>query len=97
MLRQDRGHNGAKGNPDANPEAASLAALALGESLVYMMVEEGLMDKDTVQDALEDAIDSQRLLGERGGSGAHEVASRLLERIMDALEFTDPHNAPDRG
>lgn len=97
MLRQDRGHKGAKGNSDANPEAVSLAALALGESLVYMMVEEGLMDKDTVQDALEDAIDTQRQLSESGGSGAHEVASRLLERIMDALEFADAHDPKDRG
>lgn len=75
-----------------SPEAAALAALSLGESLVYLLVEEGVLEKDAVQDALEDAIDSQRQAMARGGPINHGAAARLLERIMDSLEFVESDN-----
>jgi hypothetical protein len=75
-------------NP-TSPEAAALAALSLGESLVYLLVEEGLLEKEAVQDALEDAIAAQRQAMARGGPMNHGAAARLLERIMDALEHVD--------
>ena len=67
-----------------------MAALSLGESLVYLLVEEGLLGKEAVQDALEDAIAAQRQTLARGGAMNHGAAARLLEGIMDALEYVDP-------
>lgn len=73
----------------ASPEAAALAALSLGESLVYLLVEEGLLGKEAVQDALEDAIAAQRQAMARGGPMNHGAAARLLEQIVDGLEHVD--------
>ncbi|MDA0702749.1 MAG: hypothetical protein O3A96_05835 [Proteobacteria bacterium] len=72
-----------------SPEAAALAALSLGESLVFLLVEEGLLKKEAVQDALEDAIAAQRQAMASGGPMNHGAAARLLESIMDALEYVD--------
>jgi hypothetical protein len=96
MSRNGYGHNHEKGKFETNPEAAALAALALGESLVYMMVEEGVLKKESVRDALEDAIDAQRQSGDAGGAASHEAACRLLERIMDALEVSEAYDPPGR-
>lgn len=75
-----------------SPEGAALAALSLGESLVYLLVEEGLLTKEAVQDALDDAIASQRQALARGGAMNHGAAARLLENIMDALEHVEPRD-----
>ena len=71
------------------PEAAGLAALSLAESLVFLLVEEGLIGKEAVQDALEDAVDAQRQAADQGGPLNHGAAATLIERIMDALEAVD--------
>lgn len=97
MLKYDNARVETLPRPAISPEAASLAALALGESLVYTLVEEGLVDKDAVQDALQDAIDGQRISAQGDLTRSHRVAIKLLERIMDALEFADDGRSAGRA
>jgi hypothetical protein len=72
--------------------AASLAALTLG----YMLVAQGLVEKDAARDVLEDSVNAQRQEWKRGGSPERDAAAELLERIMDSRDLgslTDSRSA----
>lgn len=71
---------------EPTPEAVGLAALAVCESLMIALMEEGVLDKDEAQGVLEDAMCAHDNAAQsKGRTEVHRAAARLIEHINDGI------------
>lgn len=66
--------------------AAGLAALATCETILLALVEDGVVDRDKVQEMLEDAIEAHAAAASAAKDRPlHEKAARLIEELVISL------------
>ncbi|WP_316977053.1 hypothetical protein [Shumkonia mesophila] len=67
-------------------DAAASAALTICEAILLTLVEEKVIDRDRIQEILEDAIEAHTAAARRGPDRAtREKAARLIEEIIISL------------
>lgn len=67
-------------------DAAASAALTICEAILLTLVEERIIDRDRIQEILEDAIEAQSLPNRATSNDAtREKAARLIEEIVISL------------
>ena len=86
-------HVHAWGKPMSDP--ASYAALAVCESILLTLVEERVVDRDKVQELLEDAIETHITADPAASDPAERrKAARLIEEIIISLSAVADENQP---
>lgn len=67
-------------------DAAASAALTICEAILLTLVEEKIIDRDRIQEILEDALEAQSILSQAESTEAtREKAARLIEEIIISL------------
>lgn len=71
--------------------AAALAALSVCEAIVLALVEDQEVDRDQIQEMLEDAIEGHLAVAASAPHHQdHRDAARLIERIVISLDAVEP-------
>lgn len=71
---------------DWKSEAVARAALSMGETLLLALTESGMLDRDEVHQALEDAANAHRQAADSSDDPkVHREAARLIENVMDGF------------
>ena len=70
--------------------AAGLAALSICEAILLTLIEEGLVDRDRIQELLEDALEGHLAPSpNKTDADAHERAAMLIEQIVISLNAAE--------